>query len=377
MITPTTYISALLLLIVSFLCLGSWPAAFKRSGSRWRFELFSIDFAVGAVLLSVIAAFTFGSLGTDLAFTDRMLVAGHAAQVFVIAAGFIFNLGNMLLLAAASSLGIAGAFPLSIGVALVVSSFFNFHANNVLFLIAGIVLMIVAVLLDQSVCRLKDRLIAKAHPTPKHAVTPPPSADARATHVASQATVAKPAVHSGKIVKSAPSKQKTRRTNKRLLLCVLSGVALGLFYPVAARGMNGEFSLGPYAGMLLFSIGVFVSTIVFDFYFLNIAIEGEPLSFGAYFKGNAPQHFLGFAGGALWAGGMLAAALAISAPEQTGLNRALAFIVPAASVLLVMLWGSVGWKEFAPPPAGGRLLLALTAVFFTCSLILLGIGIVR
>ena len=377
MITPTTYISALLLLILSFLCLGSWPATFKVAGPRWRFELFSIDFAIGAALLSIIAAFTLGSLGSDLAFTDRMLVAGHAAQVFVIAAGFIFNLGNMLLLAAASILGIAGAFPLSIGVALVVSSFFNFHANNLLFLVSGIVLMLVAVLLDGAACRLRDRPAAKAHSVVKHAPATPAD-HASATHAAGQATASKAAVHSsGKVAKSSPSKQKSRRTSKGLLLGVLSGVALGLFYPVAARGMAGEFGVGPYAGMLLFSIGVFMSTIMFNFYFLNIAIEGEPLSFGAYFKGNAPQHFVGFGGGALWAGGMLAASLAISAPEQAGLNRALAFILPIASVLLVVLWGSIRWKEFAAPSSNGQLSLGLSAVFFACSLILLGIGMVR
>lgn len=378
MITPTTYISALLLLIASFLCLGSWPATFKLVGPRWRFELFAIDFAIGAALLSIMAAFTLGSLGSDLAFTDRMLVAGHAAQVFLIAAGFIFNLGNMLLLAAASILGIAGAFPLSIGIALVVSSFFNFHANNVLFLVFGIVLMLVAVLLDGSACRLRDRTAPKARPVAKHAPATTPG-DARTTHVAGPTTASKAPLYSkGKLVKSAASKQKARRTTKGLLLGVLGGMALGLFYPVAARGMSGEFGLGPYAGMLLFSVGVFMSTIMFNFYFLNIAIEGEPLSFGAYFKGDAPQHFLGFAGGALWAAGMLAASLAISAPQEAGLSRALAFMLPIASVLLVILWGSIGWKEFAlPSSSGGKLPLGLSAAFFACSLILLGIGIVR
>ncbi len=377
MITPTTYISALLLLIASFLCLGSWPATFKVAGPRWRFELFSIDFAIGAALLSIIAAFTLGSLGSDLAFTDRMLVAGHAAQVFVIAAGFIFNLGNMLLLATASILGIAGAFPLSVGVALVVSSFFNFHGNNVLFLVSGIVLMLLAVALDGAACRMRDRRTGKAHPVGKHPASTA-ATHSSATHAAGQATVSKAAAHSSsKVVKPVASKPKTRRTSKGLLLGALSGVALGLFYPVASRGMTGEFGLGPYAGMLLFSIGIFMSTIMFNFYFLNIAIEGEPLSFGAYFQGTAPKHFLGFAGGALWAGGMLAVALAMSVPEQAGLNRALAFILPMASVLLVILWGSIGWREFSTPSSEGRLSLGLSAAFFACSVILLGIGVVR
>src|SRR5579875_4114249 len=126
MILPTTYVSALLLLIFSFLCLGTWANTFRLSGTRWRFELFNIDFAVGAILISVIAAFTLGTLGSDLAFSDRMLVAGRTAQAFLVGAGFIFNLGNMLLLAAVSMIGFASAFPLSIGLALVVTSLFHF-----------------------------------------------------------------------------------------------------------------------------------------------------------------------------------------------------------------------------------------------------------
>ena len=111
MVLPTTYISALLLLVLSFICLGSWVSTFKLAGPRWRFELFCIDFAIGAAALSAIAAFTLGSLGSDLGFTDRMLVAGHLAQVFLIAAGFIFNLGNMLLLAAALYVALIFAHP--------------------------------------------------------------------------------------------------------------------------------------------------------------------------------------------------------------------------------------------------------------------------
>src|SRR5579875_142197 len=121
MILPSTYASALVLLVLSFFCLGTWVNTFKLTGTHWRFELFSIDFAIGAILLSVIAAFTLGTMGSELAFSDRMLVAGRGAQVFVVAAGFIFNLGNMLLLASISILGIAGAFPLSIGLAIIIA----------------------------------------------------------------------------------------------------------------------------------------------------------------------------------------------------------------------------------------------------------------
>ncbi len=341
MVLPTTYVSALLLLLLGFVCLGSWANTFRLAGTRWRFELFYFDFAIGALLLSVIAAFTFGTLGSDLAFSDRMLVAGRVAQAYVVAAGFVFNLGNMLLLAAISLIGMSTAFPLSIGVALIVVSFFNFTPGNVFFLVGGIVLMIPALLLDATASRFRDI----------------------------------PPVKSAKAPQRSSQKGKVRKTTKGIAVGMVSGILLGCFYPIAAKGMTGDFGLGPYAGILLFCVGVLISTPMFNFYFMNIAIDGAPLSFSAYFTGKAQQHFLGFAGGALWALGTLAASLAVSSPGQTGVRPALGFILPLASVLLAMLWGAMRWKEFAAAPKNAKVSISLTAALFACSLVLFGFGV--
>ncbi len=346
MILPTSYVWGLILLLISFLCLGSWVITFKLTGTRWRFELFYLDFAVGALALAVIAAFTLGSLGSDLAFSDRMLVAGRTAQAILIVAGSVFNLGNMLLLAASSLLGVSAAFPLSVGLALIVGSCFNFRPANVLPLTAGIILMLAAVIFDGTACRLRDLVLPKG-PVPK------PRTGAKPSRV----------------------QPKMKRTTKGLIVAVIGGIMLGVFYPVAANGLQGDFGLGPYAGVLMFSIGVLLSTVMFNFYFLNIAIEGEPLSFNAYFKGQPSQHFLGFAGGALCVGGILATSLGNSVPRQAGIQPALGFILPVASVLLAMFWGALVWKEFASAPRNAKIFLAVTAVFFVGSIILVGVGI--
>src|SRR5579875_3253920 len=115
MILPVTYVPVLILLIASLFCLGAWINTFKAAGAKWRFELFAIDFSIGGLLVVLIAAFTLGTLGSDLAFSDRMLVAGRTAQALAIIAGAVFNLGNMLLLAAVGLIGISTAFPLTIG----------------------------------------------------------------------------------------------------------------------------------------------------------------------------------------------------------------------------------------------------------------------
>lgn len=350
MILPTTFVSALILLLLSFFCLGSWINTFKLAGTRWRFELFYIDFAFAALVFCVIAAFTVGTMGSDVAFSDRMLVAGRGAQVFVIAAGFVFNLGNMLLISAVSLIGMAAAFPLSIGIALIVSSLFNFRSDNIFFLLAGIVLLIIAVILDGAACLSREAARLKIAPAPKAAAGTP------------RAPV-KPA-------------RLPRKGRKGLIVGVIGGILLGLFYPVTAKEIPGDFGLGPYAGVLLFAIGVLLSTIMFNFYFLNIAIEGGPLTFGAYFKGKPRQHLLGFAGGALWAAGTLCAALVDFTPQKNGLPPSLGLILPFASVLLVVLWGAFGWKEFASAPAGAKTSIAVTAVLFAAGLVLVSFGFV-
>ncbi len=350
MILPTTYASALLLLIISFLCLGLWINTFKFAGSRWRFELYSIDFAIGAALLSAIAAFTLGTLGSDLAFSDRMLVAGRASQAFAVAAGFLFNLGNMLLLAAVSLLGISGAFPIAFGCALVIGSLFSFRSSNVLILVGGMVLMLLTVIIQVAACRIRDAQRRAAATKPVAAGT------------------AKVAVKSGL---RTPPKPARRKTGKGIFIALLSGTMLGFFYPLGAKGMSGELSLGPYAGLLLFAVGILISTVLFDFYFLNIAIEGPRLSSGAYLQGQAHQHFLGFAGGALWAGGALAALLAIAVPAQAGVHAAIKLILPLASVLLAVACGTFGWKEFKSAPANAKVSLYLASAIFACGLALI------
>jgi glucose uptake protein len=347
LVLPTTYASALLVLVLAFLCLGLWPNTFKRAGAQWRFELFYFDFAIGAILLAVIAAFTFGTLGSEMAFDDRMLVAGRTAQASVLGAGLLFNLGNMLFVAAISLLGISAALPLSAGLALIVASLFNFRANNVVYLISGIVLLLTALVLAGAASRLRD-MGGLA-----------PAKGAR-----------KP------IAKAAP-KTKARRTTKGIWIALLSGIPLGLFFPLFAKGEAGDFGLGPYAAILLFCVGVIIATIICNFYFMNIAIDGGALPLNAYFRGQARQHFLGFAGGATWAAGALAAAVGAAAPSGIGLSASLRLIVPLASALLAFLSGLWLWREFPPQSKNARVCIVVTAVLFAGGLALAGTGMTR
>src|SRR5260370_41415033 len=125
MLIPETYASALLLTILSMICWGSWANTFKLSG-KWRFELFYYDYSLGVLLAALLAAYSFGSMGSELSFSDNMLVAGKRNMAWALAAGTVFNLANMLLVAAISVAGMAGAFPLGIRLGVVVGGMLSF-----------------------------------------------------------------------------------------------------------------------------------------------------------------------------------------------------------------------------------------------------------
>src|SRR3954454_16741349 len=109
-------------MVLSLLCLGSWASLFKLAG-KWRFELFYLDFAVGLMLAAVVYGLTFGNLGYDgFNFLDDLQHAGKRQWMFVFIGGLIFNLGNMLLMAAISVSCLAVAFPMGMGVALLLGT---------------------------------------------------------------------------------------------------------------------------------------------------------------------------------------------------------------------------------------------------------------
>ena len=338
MVLPTTSTAAFILLILSLVCLGSWANLFKLTGKNWRFQLFYYDFGAGAVLFALIVAYTFGALGSDLSFSDRMIVAGRTAQALLVGAGFLFNLANMLLVASISLIGIAGAFPLCAAIALIVTSFWYFRASNFFILITAMILLLATALLDAVACRLRDAaVLAAAHNASK--INP----------------------------RQNQKPVKSKRTNRGMGIAIFGGILMGLVQPIASRGLSGELGLGPYAGILLFSVGMIVSTLVCNFYFLNIAIEGSPVSFSAYFRGKPRQHFLGFASGAMMVLGLLAALLAASVPAVSGLSRTLLVAMPVASVILALFWGMAAWDEFAQSRKSAKTFMGLVALLFACS----------
>ena len=339
------------------LCWGSWANTFKLAG-QWRFELFYYDYALGVLIMATVCALTLGSLGdSSLTFVDNMMVAGYRKIAYGLAAGVVFNLANMLLVAAIAVAGMAVAFPVGIGIALVVGVVWNYILNpqgNPVLLASGVAIVVGAIIVDAIAYSMHAAHQARG---------------AAAAAAPSNSTSEK------KSKKPAPAKKKSG--TKGIVLSVICGVLMGSFYPLVEIGKEGSevgFGLGAYSIAFVFAIGVFLSTFVFNIYFLNLPVQGKPISMLAYFRGNLRQHLLGIAGGLIWCGGAIANFAAASSPREVQVGPAVSYAIGQGATMVSALWGLLVWKEFAGATQRVRILLAIMLILFLTGLVLISIA---
>jgi glucose uptake protein len=346
MILPTTYELTLLLSVLSMICWGSWANTLKLAGPKWRFELFYFDYAFGVLLTGVIAAFTFGSLGVELSFRDNLLIAGKRQMAYAFAAGAVFNLANMLLVGAISIAGMAVAFPIGIGLALVIGTIGNYvqqRTGNPIYIFGGVALVAVAILL----AALAYGAMAKARPVEEEAGARP-----------------------GNV-----KRKKSPGAAKGIIISIISGVLMGSFYPLVVMSQRPEaIGLGPYSIAFFFAIGVFLTTIVYNLYFINLPIHGEATELGAYLKGSAGQHLLGILGGITWCVGAVANFVAGAAGGEARVGPAVSYALGQGATMISVLWGLLVWREFAGAGSRATLFIVLMFVFFAAGLGLISIA---
>jgi len=340
MVLPETYTSALLLTILSMLCWGSWANTYKLAG-KWRFELYYFDYALGVLIAATIAAFTFGTLGYDgFLFLDDLMRAGKRNMAYGFAGGVVFNLANMLLVAAIAVAGLA--VPVGIGLALVIGVIWNYVINpqgNPTLLFTGVAIVVGAIVVDAIAYR---------------------------THGIQQA---KGNTKAGQTRSTAP-----RASWKGIALSLASGVLMGSFYPLVELGKQGDWGLGPYAIAFIFALGVFSSTFVFNLFFMNVPVEGKPVEIRDYFKGTFRQHVLGWTGGVIWATGTISNFVAASAPREVQVGPAISYAMGQGATLISALWGLLVWKEFRGATSTVKLLLGLMLALFAIGLGLVAIA---
>lgn len=330
MFLPTTYIAALLLMILTSLCWGSWANTLKLC-PRFRFQLFYWDYALGLAAAAIVFGLTAGSLGpVSPSFLEELPRLTARAILLAVASGVVFNIANLLIVAAIDVAGLAVAFPVGIGLALVVGAISNYliaPAGNPWLLFGGVALVTVAIVLDAAAYRARET-------------------EARAT------------------------------TTRGIVLALVGGLLMGGWYPLCAaamKGASGSGGSGPYSTAVVFGLAVLASTIPFNWFCMKRPLDGKPPVEGAgYWKAPLGWHLAGVLGGAIWTLGCVSnfAAGTAHLVGQT-ISPAVSYSIGQGATMVSACWGVFIWREFAGASRRAVQLLVLMFLFF-----LLGLGAV-
>lgn len=297
------YSLAVLFCVITMLCWGSWANTQKIAGKNWRFELFYWDYVIGVVLFSLFSALTLGSFGHEgRSFTTDLAQADGSNIFKAIIGGIIFNAANILLSAAISIAGMAVAFPVGIGIALilgVVINYVNAPQGNLQLIIGGVLLIMIAIIINAIAYRKTN-------------------------------------------------KNDSKLSLKGLFISVLAGLLMSLFYRFIAASMDlSNFEnpavgkMTPYTAVFIFSLGILLSNFIFNSILIYKPFNGAPTNYSAYFKGKFPIHLTGILGGLIWGIGN---SFNLIAAGKAG--PAISYGLGQGATMIAAFWGVFIWKEF-------------------------------
>jgi glucose uptake protein len=329
-----SYALAVVFCVLTMLCWGSWAVTRKLARRDWRFELFYWDYTVGVLLITLAFGVTLGSGGTQgRAFFADLSQASAGSLISALSGGAIFNLGNILLVAAIDIAGMAVAFPVGIGLALIIGVIMNYVADpigNVVLLSAGVFFVILAIILDA----LAYRRLAVASAGPEGSTGP--------------------------------------NSAKGLVLAVACGVFMGIFYRFIAAAMYADTAhptpgkMGSYAAVFTVAVGILLSSFVWNTIAMKKPFTGAPVGFRDYFAANLRTHMTGVLGGVIWGTGT---SLNLIASGRAGF--AISYGLGQGATMVAAIWGVFIWKEFRAAPAGTSALLAIMFGSFLAGLVLI------
>ena len=314
------YAVALLLMIISMLCWGSWANTIKLCPG-YRFQLFYWDYVIGLILGALLWGATLGSMGeAGRPFLKDLLHADSAHILFAMVGGVLFNIANLLLVAAIEIAGLAVAFPVGIGIALVigaVGSYVIAPRGNALLLFSGIALVVGGIVLDAMAYRMRE-------------------------------------------------KERHSLSIRGIAISLIAGLLMGSFYPFVARAMSGGGAPGPYAVTLFFVFGVALCTIPFNYLLMRRPLDRSgPVSMQHYLTTRSSWHLWGILGGAIWCTG---ATFNFVASRAQIVGPAVSYSIGQGATMISAAWGVFIWKEFATAPSRAKAFLGWMFVLFICGL---------
>lgn len=324
----SSYSLAVFFCIITMLCWGSWGNTQKLAAKTWRYELFYWDYVIGIVLLSVVFGFTLGSMGDQgRSFTTDLGQVSSANLWSVIIGGIIFNASNILLSASISIAGMAVAFPVGVGLALVLGVILNYNSaskDDPILLFSGVALIVIAIIFN--------------------------------------------GVASGKM-----STGEKKSSSKGIWLAVIAGILMSFFYRFVAAAMDvNNFEsptpgmMTPYTAFFVFALGMLASNFLFNTIIMKKPFVGAPVSYKDYFSGSFSTHLVGIAGGLIWG---LGTVLSYMSAGKAG--AAISYALGQGATMVAAFWGVFIWKEFKGAGKTVNLLL-----FFMFLLFITGLGMI-
>lgn len=285
------------------LCWGSWANTQKLASKSWRFELFYWDYVIGILLFSIISAFTLGSMGDQgRGFLDDLSQADGRNIGLALLGGVIFNAANILLSAAIAIAGMAVAFPVGIGIALILGVLVNYlgtEKGNPTLLFAGVLFVLIGIIINAIAYTRVQRANIKV-------------------------------------------------SSKGIVLSIVAGILMSFFYRFIAASMDidnfvqpASGKMTPYTAVFIFSLGIFASNFLFNTILMKKPFQGTPTNYGEYFKGKISTHFVGILGGLIWG---LGNSFNLIAAGKAG--PAISYGLGQGATLVAALWGVFIWKEF-------------------------------
>jgi len=333
MIQLSSYWIAIMFCIFAMICWGSWQNTQKMVQKGWRFELYYWDLALGILFFATIAAFTVGSMGSSgRTFIEDLKQTEVSSIVYAMLGGLLWNMGNLLMVAAISVAGMSVAFPIGGGIAWVLGIILNYlnislrggtPSANPEMLWIGVLFIVIAI------------------------------------------------VFSGKSYKNL-TKVKQKASFKGIILSIIAGTFIAFFFPVVIQSFDpafvesGKGTLTPYTGVFFMAIGIVITTAIINPIFMRNPVEGPPVEFKEYYSGTPKTHILGMLGGGIWALGTIFSYMAVGAA-----NPAIAYALSNAAPVVAILWGLFVWKEFKDAPKGTNTLLWLMFIGYILGLVLI------
>ncbi len=332
------YSLAVLFCFITMLCWGSWGNTQKLAGKTWRFELFYWDYVIGVFLLSLVCALTAGNSGDmGRGFFADLSQASTSALGWAFLGGVVFNIANILLVAAIAIAGMSVAFPVGIGLALVLGVILNYvdkPEGNPTVIFTGVALIAVAIVINAIAYR------------------------------------------------KLPGQNSSVGT-RGLVLSIICGVLMSTFYYFVAKSLAGvemadgaginntvtaatleggtlqAGKLTAYTANFIFALGILLSNFIVNTVVMLKPFIGTPVNPMEYFKGTPKDHLWGIIGGCIWGIGMSCNIVASNVASP-----AIAYGLGQGATLVSAIWGVFIWREFRTAPKGTEKLLGVMFLLF-------------